>query len=924
MDEDTSTTAYSTKATRDWTEQDVADWMRKVVTSSAISEAGRIALDKSLNIVMQQAINGAALLLFKDEAHLQLKLRLLDGHALIIWAEIQKMNKSLAEPDKRDASGPATNINEVFKWNNDQLADWTRSKIGDMNWPLEVDQAFRASKLTGSLLEQLSITSADDVSRLIPNIPAPTTEAIWQAFREHILATSTQSLEKFIVDSQKARSPLSEADQCSLCKLPLEPKKTSLPAREALKYSVDTASNRHWFCLPTESIFDRETAMKQLQDALNNNIKVSKSRTKQDHIFCTAIGFVGIGKTTVGQYIASKLQIDGKPVKYIYIDFSNGDRIDKLQQADSKSFARELALRIITRLFKDHSYEHAYERFPEQLKRLKDSIEVHATAMTLTQILETWLKHHADEYAAVVLHFDEINYLTDNAREYLIAYIGAAMVPQSDASNISTAAKILPLLTGTTESTRNTIKLSKFGHVPVSLAALSDDAQYALVLSTVGDHLRLKLQEDNKFKMVIKSTLGVPRLVMQLRRAVLEETRVPGATHSWSELLKATAKKFLNYVSQTYSISTWQVVFPSKVLILRLICVCLRGKFESVIEKNEKEEKIVATITVPGIDEKMTHIPGMSISVRDLRDDGFIHTSEKGDVDGQVDILMPYSLLSSLICSAPSYEPIQSSIIAPISNLTWQELEELELNFLKLFVSAFNAMGANLSVKFRDIWRGAVAQEDILGMKIKIPSSESFCCGKEANQWISKELTISKPLPYVKLDSNELINLEHKNGVFLACANNPLFDVRSKFEIDVPTIQAEENLPFEPVPSEENPKQRRIGSETGPNKAAKSVTKTNLLNLVQMKASADPKAKITASKIYAWYMDAQKLKFPEKYKVVFTYFTNKNMQWDIKELDDFWSKDKLLDSCPNLVLMAREQLVTYLSPMFAPLCQPKD
>jgi hypothetical protein len=102
------------------------------------------------------------------------------------------------------------------------------------------------------------------------------------------------------------------------------------------------------------------------------------------------------------------------------------------------------------------------------------------------------------------------------------------------------------------------------------------------------------------------------------------------------------------------------------------------------------------------------------------------------------------------------------------------------------------------------------------------------------------------------------------------------------------------------------------------------VTKTKLLNLVQTKVSADPNAKIPASKIYTWYMDTQELKFPEDYKVVFTYFTNKNMEWDIKEQNVFWTKNTLLDSCPNLVLMSCEQLVTYLSPMFAPLCLPKD
>lgn len=68
----------------------------------------------------------------------------------------------------------------------------------------------------------------------------------------------------------------------------------------------------------------------------------------------------------------------------------------------------------------------------------------------------------------------------------------------------------------------------------------------------------------------------------------------------------------------------------------------------------------------------------MKLSVHSLRDGGFIHTSDMhdvGDVDGRVEILMLYCLLSSLICSASKYEPIQSSIIAPISNLMWQELE---------------------------------------------------------------------------------------------------------------------------------------------------------------------------------------------------------------------------------------------------------
>jgi hypothetical protein len=135
------------------------------------------------------------------------------------------------------------------------LANWIRSKIGEEKWSLDIAEAFHASKLTGSLLGQVPLTSVDDVSKYIPNIPPSTAEAIWRTFHEHILDL-TQSLEKFIIDTQKACSPLSKASQCSICKLPLEPKNIKTLPREALKYSVDTALTRHWFCLPDESIFN--------------------------------------------------------------------------------------------------------------------------------------------------------------------------------------------------------------------------------------------------------------------------------------------------------------------------------------------------------------------------------------------------------------------------------------------------------------------------------------------------------------------------------------------------------------------------------------------------------------------------------------------------------------------------------------------
>lgn len=105
-------------------------------------------------------------------------------------------------------------------------------------------------------------------------------------------------------------------------------------------------------------------------------------------------------------------------------------------------------------------------------------------------------------------------------------------------------------------------------------------------------------------------------------------------------------------------------------------------------------------------------------------------------------------------------------------------------------------MRPHLSVKFRDIWRGAIAGDDILDLKIKIPEEKSFFSGTEERQWISIDLTISMPLPYVRLTSHEVIDLRTKNGVFRVCANNPIFDVRSKFA-PRPALLIEESIPFE-------------------------------------------------------------------------------------------------------------------------------
>lgn len=89
-------------------------------------------------------------------------------------------------------------------------------------------------------------------------------------------------------------------------------------------------------------------------------------------------------------------------------------------------------------------------------------------------------------------------------------------------------------------------------------------------------------------------------------------------------------------------------------------------------------------------------------------------------------------MLSALANAVPN-APLGSSLLS-IKNITWQELEELEPNFLQLLVSSFNSMAVGLEVEFQDIWCSAKASANILQMKLKIPTV--FEIGTEKQQWI--------------------------------------------------------------------------------------------------------------------------------------------------------------------------------------------
>jgi hypothetical protein len=58
-------------------------------------------------------------------------------------------------------------------------------------------------------------------------------------------------------------------------------------------------------------------------------------------------------------HLASTLELNNKPVKYVFFDFSNGDRVGEAQQTNFYSFSMQVSLAVIARLFTGLSHEHA-------------------------------------------------------------------------------------------------------------------------------------------------------------------------------------------------------------------------------------------------------------------------------------------------------------------------------------------------------------------------------------------------------------------------------------------------------------------------------------------------------------------------------------------------------------------------------------
>jgi hypothetical protein len=85
----------------DWHQRQVAIWARKVLGFDADDE----------EILKKAKLIGADLLLYEDREDLKRSIGLrADGPARRLWAEIEKLKKSLAEPENKPTTHPALSI----------------------------------------------------------------------------------------------------------------------------------------------------------------------------------------------------------------------------------------------------------------------------------------------------------------------------------------------------------------------------------------------------------------------------------------------------------------------------------------------------------------------------------------------------------------------------------------------------------------------------------------------------------------------------------------------------------------------------------------------------------------------------------------------------------------------------------------------
>lgn len=300
-----------------------------------------------------------------------------------------------------------------------------------------------------------------------------------------------------------------------------------------------------------------------------------------------------------------------------------------------------------------------------------------------------------------------------------------------------------------------------------------------------------------------------------------------------------------------------------------------------------------------------------------LYDAGYFHVANSL-LDRQ-QIIFPYALLSAL-CRVT---PIQSGcfgLLRPFEEIECMDLEDLEPLFLNIIVHSYNAVQQGLIVSFSDIWRGATSNENILQTKVKIPSRFDIVTRDQLRLNLLTRACEKDLLQVKRTGKNDFVDLRTQNGSVQVSPLHESFTNMTALDLHLES-SADESLA---VVEEKGSRKRKAVSGTLPNKIAKINRPKKLLNITNTRGAVGPNATVKASDIYKWYNDVRALEF-ENFLTVFSYFTNKDIEWDAQTYSkdsEKWTQDELLRACPNLVLMSRAQLAEYLTQTFEPLCRP--
>jgi hypothetical protein len=118
---------------------------------------------------------------------------------------------------------------------------------------------------------------------------------------------------------------------------------------------------------------------------------------------------------------------------------------------------------------------------------------------------------------ACVLHFDEVNMLSPRAFDMLVTELGVYM-HDSDPNSLSAACRfkfpLLSIITGTSSLCEGPIKLSRFGTRSLPAPTLSEQGSCEVVGKPIPTLSRLAWFSNARFKRLLASALGVPRLLV--------------------------------------------------------------------------------------------------------------------------------------------------------------------------------------------------------------------------------------------------------------------------------------------------------------------------------------------------------------------------------------------------------------------------